>query len=265
MTAVDLKKLNIKIADLKENFNSPILFVRKLYSILDFYSNHTHIKNQYNPMAPNIKVFRTSPQVLKVIENELSYLIHISSEHSIKLAEQLWSETYYELKKLAIFIFGQLPLEFTDELIVKYIDWFDNHENLIFIDDIANTGLKSIRKANPNLLIKRTEKWLDSDNIRLKLLGFHILKYLIKEEEFKNIPAIFNLLNPYLRQADESLRIPILEITSLLAHRSPAEMAFELQNNYKIYHQEFTAWLIRRSNMEFPENLKKTLKDTLHE
>jgi len=263
MPAIDLNRLSRQLTHLLSFYDSPQNFSRELRSIFTYYSNRVHLSGQSGSPSPNMHDYHISPSLLRQIQKSLEPKIYESPDDALLLAKELWSGHDYESCLLAAYILGKIPRIDPSEIIKDLISWLMETTDLGFYKKILELGLWKIQNDQPNILIPYIEDWLVSQNKQLNLIGLYVISALITNERFENLPVIFDLINPFLRECDESSRLIIVEITKLLIKRSPVEIAFLLRKSYEIFHKENTAWLIRHTLPNFPEESQKNLKKFL--
>jgi hypothetical protein len=88
---------------------------------------------------------------------------------------------------------------------------------------------------------------------------------LIQSPDFENLPAMYRLLSPQIRESASALEMDLVQVIRALGQRSPQETAFFLQQNLKAQHKSGLGVITRRSLDVFPPELAESLKEILRE
>jgi hypothetical protein len=91
------------------------------------------------------------------------------------------------------------------------------------------------------------------------------LSPLVADSSFENLPVIFRMITVLVREPPQSLRPDLLDLLATLAHRTPRETAYFLRQSLASSHSTMTAWLIRQSLEEFPEEVRESLQAAARE
>jgi hypothetical protein len=67
--------------------------------------------------------YRTPEPVLRQIEIELTPLVEKNALSGIALCDALWNESFYEYKMLAARIIGKIPVEYSEEALIRIQSW----------------------------------------------------------------------------------------------------------------------------------------------
>ena len=264
LPAIDLNRLSIQLSHLISFFDSPPKFSRELQSLFSYYSYRVQPSSRSSSLSSNIHDYRVPPSLIKQIQKSLDPKIDELPDAALLSARELWTCHDYEFCLLAAYILGKIPRIDSNETIRLLIAWLIEETDQEFYKKILDLGLWKIQSEQPDILIPHIEDWLASQNKRLNLIGFCVIATLITNERFENLPVLFDLINPYLREFDEGIRTILVDIIKLLIKRSPVEIAFLLRKNYEVFQKGNTAWLIRHTYSYFPEANQINLKNIIH-
>jgi hypothetical protein len=264
LPAIDLYHLSNQLSQLTSSFDSPQQFSKELQSLFLYYGYRVQPSNL--PGTPNsyIHDYHVPPSLLKQIQKSLSPKINESPDAALLIAKDLWTWHDYGSCLLAAYILGKIPQMNPKETIQLLISWLVDETDLGFYQQILDLGLWKIQTENSDILVSYIEDWLADQNRQLNLIGLYVLSALITNKHFENLPALFNIITPYLREYDEDIRPIIVDMIKLLIKRSPVEIAFLLRKNYEAFQRESTAWLIRHTLSFFPKENQINLRKIIH-
>ena len=261
MPAIQPVKLKSQVMQLAERFTQPAAFVRGLTELLDQYADHTHRSGLSGEPAPLVTTFNTPTPVMRQVGVMIKPLAGLDPPLTLELCDQLWAQPYLEHRLLAADLLGLLPLEYKSQVIARVENWTRIGTDERLIDAVLLHGLAHLRSQAPYEFTDLVQNWLSNPDTMIRQLGLRYLQSLAADPQFTNLPMIFRLLSPFLRDAPAALRPDILNILSLLIHRTPREAAYLLQQNLTTSDSVDTAWLIRQVSAEFPDELQANLRE----
>jgi hypothetical protein len=109
------------------------------------------------------------------------------------------------------------------------------------------------------------EDWLSDPETSSRKLGLRSLPTLVKNPSFENLPIIYRLLAPLVRDTSSALESDLIVVIRVLGQRSPQETTFFLQQNLIAPHKAGLALITRRSLDVFPADLQESLREVLRE
>ena len=86
---------------------------------------------------------------------------------------------------------------------------------------------------------------------------------LVVNPEFENLPALFRMLSPLVRESSSALEFDLVQIIRSLGRRSPHETAYFLEQNLKAPHKSGLGVIVRQSLDVFPSDLDLSLREVL--
>ena len=111
MPAIHLARLKIQITELLTHFERPVDFVRELHALLEFYADRTRRLGQSGKPKPLSQAYNVPRQVMRRIKSDIRKLVVDDSESAQALADQLWVDSWFECRLLAVNILGMFPLD----------------------------------------------------------------------------------------------------------------------------------------------------------
>jgi hypothetical protein len=263
MPAIQPARLKQQAIDLALIFDQPTAFIRKLHALLDLYTDHTHRSGQAGEPLPLTGSYKAPAPVMRQVWVELNQQMNLHPECILPLCDALWAEANFDLQLLAARLLGQVPIEPPQPVLERLQSWVRADLNNRLLDGLLEHGLHQFRLQAPNQVLDLVAGWLASSDSVLKQVGLRLLLSLVNNSSPENLPAIIQLLTPYLRLTPSRLRSDVLAVLAALAQVSPAETAYAMRQSLSAPDHPDTAWLIRQVLDEFPEEMQKGLKDAM--
>jgi hypothetical protein len=263
MTAIQPAHLRLQASQLAQHFNNPQAFIHQLHDLLSLYARHVYRPGQTGNPAILLPMYRVPQPVLRQIEIELTPSFEKYTQAGIRLCDALWNESYYEFKLLAAICIGKIPLENPDEGLTRIYSWSLQIKDKPLQEALYKRGLITIITRDSNRMINRAQSWLNSTQTSEELFGVQIILACLADENFENLPLVFRMLAPFVRESHNSLRSSIIEVLLNLAHRTPNETAYFLQQNIELSFDQDTAWFIRRCLSAFPPQTQDSLRGAI--
>ncbi len=265
MPAIQLTRLRLQAAHLRDSFSRPEAFARGLQAMLELYADRTHRPGQAGKPPPLISAYHVPAPVLRQILLELKPLILSDAERALLLCDTLWAQPNLECRMLAASILGFLPASHAEKTLERVQIWAGAEKEEQLIDTLLNQGLLNFRQELPERFLGLVERWLNSENLQEQRLGLKALAPLIEEEANENNPVLFRLLTPLTRAVPPVLRSDLIVALGAMAHHSPTETAYYLCQNLASPHSLDTPWLARQLLPEFPPETRQTLREALRQ
>ncbi len=265
MPAIQLTRLRLQAAHLRDSFSRPEAFARGLRAMMEFYADRTHRPGQSGEPPPLIPAYHVPAPVLRQVFLELKPLIQESPASALALADVLWAQYNLECRLLAASILGNLTVENAGEVLARITAWSRAEKEDRLLRALINQGLAGLRRTSPASFVKLVESWLGSEQLNEQRMGLMALWMLIEDPAYTNLPTIFRMLTVPVKAIPAGLRNNLLDVLRALANRSPTETAFFLVENLASSSSLEAAWLIRQLLREFPEDTRANLRETLRQ
>ena len=265
MPAIQLARLKIQTTELLTNFDRPTDFVHEMHLLLGFYADRTRRPGQSGKPKPLIQAYNVPKQVMRRIRSDIVEMVDADPESAQTLADQLWDNSWFECRLLAISILGMLPLDFSAFVVERLQIWGENCREDALLDALLDDGAANIRNQTPDAFQQLVEDWLSDGNTSLRKLGLRALPALILNPEFENLPVFFRLLAPLIRESASMLETDVITVVRAMGQRSPQETAYFLRQNLIASHKSGLTVIIRRSVDVFPPDLQDLLREMLRE
>lgn len=265
MPAISPTKLKLQSAKLADKYSQPEVFVRELHATLSLYVDNTHRPGKSGSQSIRQKTYHTPLLILRQI---LLYLIPFCETDStglLVLCDRLWGENCREHQLLACMLLGQLPLSLGEPIIMRLEKWASEATAEIDARALVEFGSARIRREMPSTILDLTAQWLQAPETSFQKLGLRSLNAIISDEKFSNLPAVYRLLTPLMRQHSLSTRADLLVLLDKLAVRFPDETAYTLQTLLQSSDNANTVWLTRQVLAKFSKETQKKLRTIIKE
>jgi len=263
MPAIQPARLKIEISKIVAHFGAPVEFVRAIHDLFDFYADRTHRPGRGGKPFSLVRAYNVPRQVLRQIEVELAPKAAVDPERALVLADAIWQENYLECRLLAIAILGEIPPDPPEQVVERIQAWGRECGEDRQLDASLIVGLARIRKETPELFLRILETWITSHDLASQKVGLRVLPPLVKDVSFENLPAVFHMITPLVRNVDTVLEVDLLAVLHALAQRSPQETAYFLRQSLAISDQPGIASLVWQSLYSFPPEIETSLRELL--
>ncbi len=263
MPAIQLARLKIQVTDLIAYFDNPTDFVSELHNLLNFYADRTRRPGRSGKPKPLIQAYNVPRQIMRRIEGDLAPLVQANPNGALLLADELWNDPWFESRLLAISILGKLPLDVPETIVTRLQAWGKSCREDALLDALLEDGAAALRRQDSDQFLQLVEYWLTSGDSPSHTIGLRALPALILDPKFENLPTLYRLLSPLLREASSTLESDLSRAVRALGERSPQETAYFLQQNLIAPHKSGLA-VITRNNLDvFPSELENMLRAEL--
>lgn len=260
MPAIQPVRLKRQIALLGDVFTQPEQFVRRLHELLDHYTDRTLRPGQNLVRLPRLPHYRIPAPVMRQLRVDLEqWSSQAGPESTLRLADALWQNGYYETRLLAVELLEYAGQEDAAELQSRLHSWIQPKEEEQILQALLEVGKTHLGEGW--LVFART--WLGDDDPQVRSLGIRALHGLAADPTYQNIPTIFSLLNPFFQDVPVSLHPEVTELVLLLATRSPAETLYFLRRVLITSPDQALTRLVRRCLPAFGPEDQKRLREAM--
>jgi hypothetical protein len=266
MPAIQPARLKLQVASLGEYFARPELFVVHLHELMDFYTDRTRRSSKAGGRVSLLPHYNIAGPVMRQIEEELTRQTEQwGPQVGLDLADALWQDGFYESRLFAAHLVGACWSADIVQLTARIRTWVTPDEDDRILQALFAAGKASIGRNRLDIWLDLIRSWLSADSIHIQELGIRALCTVVDDPEYENLPPIFILLGPVVQSAPTALHPNLVQLTSSLARRSPAETAYFLRRMLAGAQEPSITRLIRRCLPAFPPELQTRLRDTLLE
>jgi len=263
MTAVNLARLRHQIRDVIAHFETPVAFRQELRALFSLYANYSLRFGEKAPVRPLIPMYHLPHPVTRQLHIDLKPLIAADPAAALNLADELWADDYYEIKATAIFIIGEVPLQDPQDVRVRLDAWLSARLDPVLKSDLLSIGTRSLQGQFPDAWEKLILSLLTNNDPAMIAMGIQALSAGAKHPAFHNLPALFRLASPYIRDPHTAYIRDLEALIETLAKNAPQETGFYLRQILSVSTSPATGRLIKNCLSSFPEDIQNDLKSAL--
>ncbi len=263
MPAVNPTRLRFQIEELVATFHSPPIFHQQLRHLFSLYADHTFRYGDSTTLKPLIPMYHLPPPVARQLHLDLKPYIKDDPEGALSLADELWDDDYLEVQQTAIFILGVVPVAEPEPILARLEEWLTPDLDQALKSYLFSTGTEQLQTTFPETWESFIGSYLNQENPKMIALGIQGLTQGLQNPSFKNLPAVFRLVSPFIREFDYELAKHLVQLIQALAKRSPTETAYFLKQTLSISESPEIKRLIRQCLPFFSENIQQDLISTI--
>lgn len=263
MPAVQLSRLSSEIDFLSRQFLFPVEFQQGLHALLERYATLVYRPGQLVKATRNIQEYHVPPLVLNRLEQRLSQLCQANPQSSLSLADILWKDPYLECRHLSAYILGQYPLVSPDPVVNRIYAWCQPKEDAAVIQAILIQAGARLRVEQPLTWIVMVQKWLEQPDTFYQKTALKALLPLIMDPQFENLPPIFQVISPLVKNPPSALQGELKDVLSALAVRSPGETSYFLKQILVLTKNTSLTRIVRKIIPELPTVMQNSLRNAL--
>ena len=260
MPAIHLERLSEKVDDLVLSYNIPEDFVRKLHDLLSFYADRTYRSGQDISTHSLLPLYKTPPQINQEILHRLNNKAQNAPMLLLNLCDALWLENNFESKLLACELVSLIPTDYAETVFIVTSNWLIQSSNIYLQKAIIEKSLYQIRKQKGEEFLTTFTFFIQSPNIAENKIGLLALKTVLNDEAFINLPRLFQILTPMMRNFPEEITMDVSFVIELLIIKSPLETLHFLSQTYSVNPSIRFQAIIRKVIPQFSETHQHTLR-----
>lgn len=243
-------------------FSDPAAFHQQLQTLFELYANRALRFGSETGIRPLIPMYHLPTPVMRQLRIDLSRLVPDDTAGALALVDELWEDEYYEIKQIAILILSLLPMDSPEPVLDRLQGWMAQDLDPMLISDIFSTGMHQLQEHFPSDWEDFINIFLQSTDPERTALGIQGLTEGLRNPNFKNLPAVFRLIGPFIREPEPELIRDLVRIIEVLAQRSPTETGFFLKQTQSLSESAGTQRIIKQSLGFFPPEIQADLKTT---
>jgi hypothetical protein len=268
MPAIHLPRLQQQVEALSEHYADADKFSRQLRDLFTYYGDRTRRPSQQAKKSTRLPTENIPSPVLRQIVTQLTPYAENAPHAILNLCRGLWQHPVLEYRLLAALLLGKIAISHAEETLNLVQVWsLENKEEQI-LKKLSSNSLTTIRLQQPDLLHTHIQEWLSpnedefkpSEVNSLQKLGLSALIPFVENPAYENLPRIYKLLTPLLRESPRLLRPYLLDVLIPLAERAPQEVAYILRSELESEPTTQLKWLGRRTLPVLPEENQTRLR-----
>lgn len=264
MPAIDIARLKTQAAVLVEKFDQPAVFIKELHGILDLYADRTLRRGLVATPLSVVPAYRTPAAVLRQIDMELGPLASAFPEQAMALTDALWKDGYLETRLLAAALLGRIHPS-TQLLSERVTAWVSRSKDEQIRQALVTTSLNRIRQETPSVFLSLMRGWFNPETPKMWVNAIHAVIPLLQDPNYQNLPPIYNLLSPVLKDFPALLQNELAELINALYAASPVETTYFLRQIITASTSPQTPIILRRILPQLPSTLRPTLLELIRQ
>jgi hypothetical protein len=199
------------------------------------------------------------PLVVQQLEVELSPLCTQAPQAALAVIDVLWADPYVEVRELAAYLLGRLPVDDPQPVIDRIQQWTVPTVHPVYLDTLLINGSFNLRKRQPNAWLNLIRAWLADKRAGMIDIGLTALEPLSADTSFENLPAIFSMIEPLLLHPGGKWPATLGEIVVNLARRTPNEVSYMLQTALRISDDTNLRRFLRKMLPDLPKDTQASV------
>jgi hypothetical protein len=262
MPAINLPRLRIQSAKLMDHFNDPDGFLRELHNLFEIYADRTLRPGAIVSPILILPSYRVPVAVLRHLELELRTKAQNNPTQTFSLADKLWENGYFESRRLAAFLLGQIsPTD--QQYLTRLNSWVAETREPDINKILVATSMARMRQETPDLYTKQIEQWAHPARKKMWSSAISALLPLLEDKNFHNLPTIYKMVAPIIESAPTTLQNDLSVLICALYESSPIETTFFMKQILILSTNPHTKTNIRRILPTLPASLHKDLRETI--
>ncbi len=263
MSAVNLARLRFQLQGLMKFYESPPEFHQRLVDLFTQYAHHALRFGETISIQPLIPMYHLPRPLVQQLEVTLKKQINNDPDAALQLADRLWQDEYFEVKRTAIFILGHLPIDDPEPVRSRIKTWLEPGLDGTLSAYLLSHGGGLLQEKFPQTWEDLIHDLLMSEETKLKALGVLGLTERIRSPGFENLPAVFRLISPLIRNPRPGFTRELETLIEALINRSPTETEHFLKQIHLMSDSPETTHLIKQCLPKFPDHLSDDLRRSL--
>ena len=264
MPAVNPTRLRFQIEELMQDFASPSEFHQKLRDLFSLYANRSLRYGDSTEIKPLIPIYNLPAPAIRQLQLDLDLRVAEDPQSALALADELWQDTYYEVKQTALYILGIVSIDSPDPIIDRLEAWLSPDLDVLLITSLFTMGTRRIQNTHPAVWERFISSFLEKDDPEDLSIGIKGLTEGLKNENFSNLPAVFRLIGPIIQKPNRKNLHDLEDLVEILAKKSATETGHFLRQSLSISDSSEARRLVKQCLDFFPEAISEDLKSLLN-
>ncbi len=224
MPGVELAKFNEQLDHLAEQISQPDLFVHKFRNILEFYSDRTYRAGEKVKVILRLPSYHLPRIVSQNLHQFLEKHVPVSDpEKALQIANLLWQEPTIESKSMGALVLGSVQAPYPTTIIQVIEEWIQQPLESGLLKELMDVGTQNLRNRFQVAWLEEISSLLISTSIRQKIAGLLAIIPFIQDEQFEDLPKVYEFLYPVISTPSGTILPELTEALLALIKRSPTE------------------------------------------
>ncbi len=252
MPAINPARLKTQTADLIEKLDSHKAFIAALHDLFGFYADRTKRPGRGDKSFSTLRAYNVPKHVLRQVSASLLPALTQKNAPAFELADLLWDQNWVECQILALEILGWREPEDIHDTLSKITRWATIVQRDTRLVETMSKALLQIWQRHPDVVEMQIQGWMARWNQGQNKIGLKVLPYFIQYPAFSNLPIIFSMISPMLKEEKSKTDRSFRAVLTALAKRSPQETAYFLRQHVLITNLPNSEIFIRQNLDVFP-------------
>jgi hypothetical protein len=252
--------MRFQVEALMAHYADPKAFHLALNNLFDLYANRALRFGDHTGIRPMIPTYHLPAPLLRQLEADLERMVTENPGAALALVDDLWQDDYYEVKLTAIIVLGLIPLDDPQPVLDRLNQWIDKRLDLSLLPKLFSVGTRQLQIKFPQSWENYLKTFLESEDPQKVSVGFLGLAEGLNTRQNQNIPALFRLIGPYVRDPQPQNSKELATLLMALAEASPTETGFFLKQILSVTDSPEIKQLVRASLPGFPAEIQDELR-----
>ena len=263
MPAIHIDRLIQQIHTVFDPESPAPIFRENFRSLLDVHANLAYRAGTEIQRKSSVPKLHLPPIVMQHIQLQFKSLAQSKPELALEYADQLWLEESFEAKYFSTVILGTLPIEYTSNIIERFVDWGSKTSDKEIHQILFKYGSQNIIQSNSSLWFEMIQNWVDSTSLPQAITAIYALQTLVNDPGFINLPKVFKIITPLFSMNNRKITTGLSQLVEDLALNNPNETSHYLSNLLLSSSYSPTQQIIRKCLKFFPIDEQKKLRTAL--
>jgi len=260
MPAVNPTRLRFQISEVMSFFHAPNDFHRQLSNLFNLYANRALHSGDSTLIKPLIPMYQLPPPVFRQLELDIKPHINDDPRAALVLADELWQDAYFEVRRVSIYILGHVPVTEPEPVVTRLKTWLTPDLDRMLTSYLFSTGTLRLQETFPDKWEAFIQSYLSKSDPDLSALGIKGLTEAVRKTTFNNLPAIFNLISPFLRNPKGKQIQELFRLIEAMIDYSPKETTYFLKQALSVSTSNDLTRFIKQNLTQFPVAVQQELK-----
>jgi hypothetical protein len=261
MPAVQLERLRSQLNDLAWKFTQPQIFQAGLIDLMETYADRVYRPGQALGATQLLPRYHLPPLFRRELELMLTRHCAENPQAGLALADLMWKSSVHEPRQVAAYLLGLYPIEVENAIPERLNTWAQPDVDGGLLASLFELGGRRLRSEQPDRWLNLLRDWLEREEPAWQRLGLSALTG--NDRDFVNLPAVFNLLTPFLNHPAAAFQGELESILAVLQRRSAVETAYMLRQILVLSGTERLERIVRSMLASFPPEQQETLRQAL--
>lgn len=229
MVAVDLSRLKGQLEGLTEAYAQPDLFRDRLRMLFSFYQARAYRDASGRQSLTILRRYNLPPVLVLQLEQALRPVALSCAEETLRLAESLWADEYFEVCELGAYLLGCLAPADAPRLLENLRSFLWSSPDDTIAEVLLRKGSYSLQRLAPGEWNSFVVSLLEDPRPKKQNYGLMALEISAEHLSFDSLPAYLRALRPLIQSAGVLDESRLTNCVDLMIRQSPQEVLYLLK------------------------------------